>query len=180
MRNLAEIIVQSGFAVTTLDLCNMKLWNGQHRQNALEMIATARHWGIDRVVYAGFSAGALAALGAAARDSNTQGLLLLDFVDRAPIGERALSTLSAPVYALNGEPAPCNAHGRGMQLFTTGITVEKIPGASHCAFESPSDTVCRLLCRANNTIDEQARKDINRRVVDSIIRLEITGSFTSN
>lgn len=152
MRGLAEAIAAAGLPVATLDLCNMRPWAGRHQQNGLDMIALARHLqaevgGRERV-YAGFSAGGLAALVAARHDRQALGVVTLDLVDAQGIGQRAARQLERPLLGLAGAPTNCNARGNAEALFAEREQARllRIPQAGHCDFEAPTDALCEWLC----------------------------------
>lgn len=152
MAGLAEAIAEAGIPAATLDFCNMRFWDGRHQQNGLDMIAVAAHLGaqleVERVVYSGFSAGALAALVAARNDPRALGAVTLDLVDTQGIGQRAVANLDKPVLGLAGEATNCNARDNGRAVFAASpaTTLQRIPGAGHCDFEAPTDGLCELVC----------------------------------
>ncbi|MCF7983394.1 MAG: alpha/beta hydrolase [Thiohalocapsa sp.] len=150
MQALAAAIAREGVDVVTLDFCNTRPWNGRHVQNARDMQALARALEARRVVYAGFSAGALSALVAARLDPSAIGVVALDLVDTGDIGVRAADGLDKPVLALAGEPTNCNARDNARAVYAAagGARVLRIPGAGHCDFEGPTDGLCELLCEA--------------------------------
>jgi len=139
MVGLSSALAASGVPVITLDLCNMRLWNGHHERNALDMRSLANELGVqDDIIYAGFSAGALAAVLAA--DNDTRAILALDPVDQEAMAVQAIRNLSTPLIGFSGPPSSCNANGNAEPLFTARSeqylsrnTV--LPAASHCSFE---------------------------------------------
>jgi hypothetical protein len=148
MQGLAAALAADGMQVATLDFCNQKPWAGRHVQNSRDMLALARHLGAERVVYAGFSAGGLAALLAGRADANSIGILTLDLVDAGGLGLGAARQLDKPLVALVGQPTNCNANGNAARVYatTTQARVASIAGAGHCDFESPTDGLCKLVC----------------------------------
>ena len=148
MTDLAVALAVDGVPVVTLDFCNMRPWNGRHVQNADDMIRVARALDAERIVYAGFSAGALAALVAGRNDPKAIGIVTLDLVDAQGIGRRAATGLDKPLFGLVGEPTNCNAgdNARGVFALSETARLRRIAGAGHCDFESPTDSLCRLLC----------------------------------
>jgi dienelactone hydrolase len=148
MQDLAAALAADGMQVATLDFCNQKPWAGRHVQNSRDMLALARHLGAKRVVYAGFSAGGLAALLAGRADANSIGILTLDLVDAGGLGLGAARQLDKPLVALVGQPTNCNANGNAARVYatTTQARVASIAGAGHCDFESPTDGLCKLVC----------------------------------
>ena len=114
------------------------------------MVRLAQHLGARRVVYGGFSAGALAALVAGHRDPQALGVIALDLVDAGGLGLRLAAGFDKPLIGLMGEPSPCNAGARGLQVLKASRRgrAETVPGAGHCDFESPTDGWCELVCGA--------------------------------
>lgn len=192
MSGLAEAIAADGIPAATLDFCNMRPWDGRHEQNGLDMIALARHLGAapdagadgaepgaaqaqgERVIYAGFSAGALAALVAARNDPSALGVVTLDLVDAQGIGRRAAGGLDKPLIGLVGEPSNCNANdnARGVFAVTGQARRVEIAGASHCDFEAPTDALCELLCadpdRAGPERTAQLREQIQAQALNAV------------
>lgn len=151
MTGLAVHLARQGIPTVTVDLCNMRPWDGAHRQNGADMRLLARAVGVPQVLYAGYSAGGLAALIAASVDPDALGVLALDLVDRSELGVRAVADLGRPIYALVGEPGRCNAQNNGLAVFAraTQVQIRQVAGATHCDFEAPTDVLCRLLCESN-------------------------------
>ena len=148
MRTLAATLAGSGALVATLDFCNASPWDGSHAQNGLDMIRLARALDAKRVVYAGFSAGGLAAVIAGRVDPKAIGVVTLDLVETQGLGVRAAKGLDIPLLALAGEPTNCNALDNGRAVFaaTDWARVQRIVGAGHCDFEAPTDRLCELVC----------------------------------
>ncbi len=148
MDGLARALAESGIPTVALDLCNMKPWDGAHRRNAEDMRAVARRLAGPAPVYAGFSAGGLAALLAARADPAARGVLTLDLVDLDGLGEQAARGYKGPIIGLVGEASGCNAGNNGLPVFAAAPQAElvRVEGATHCDFESPSDGLCRLAC----------------------------------
>ncbi len=165
MASLASALANAGFRSVTLDFCNMQPWNGHHRQNARDMQALADHLFVEHPLYTGFSAGALAATLAAAADSKTAGVLLLDPVDQDHLGARAVSELQVPVEVLLGEPAACNAfqQARTGLIQADDVRLTTIAGASHCEFEAPSNWLCEVFCGDRRSVagaDDRQRQGV--------------------
>jgi len=173
--DLATTLAQAGYRAITLDFCNMRPWNGHHRRNADELLGLAAREGLPgRNVYAGFSAGALAALLAGADDPEALGVLTLDLVDQAGLGLAAANALAVPLRGLAGPDSACNANGNGRAAFLAkGASLQRIDGASHCEFESPTNWLCELACgdetplprdaQARNEAPDDARSDARQR-----------------
>lgn len=162
MTDLARALADAGVATATLDYCNSRLWDGRHFRNGLDMIRLADALGAERVVYAGFSAGGLAALVAGRNDPRTLGVIALDLVDAGRLGEGMAAGLDRPLIGLVGDPSPCNADNNGLAVYaaTARARVEWVEGAEHCDFESPSDWLCRLVCRRDTPEPSPTRRDI--------------------
>ncbi|MCG6896731.1 MAG: alpha/beta hydrolase [Thiocapsa sp.] len=162
MVDLARALADTGVATVTLDYCNSRLWDGRHFRNGLDMIRLADALGAERVVYAGFSAGGLAALVAGRNDPRTLGVVALDLVDADRLGERMAAGLDPPLIGLVGDPSPCNADNNGLAVYsaTDRAMVERVEGAEHCDFESPSDWLCRLVCKRETPPRRSPRRDI--------------------
>jgi dienelactone hydrolase len=131
------------------------------------MMTLARHLGARRVVYAGFSAGGLAAVLAAVEDPAALGVLALDLVDQGGLGVRAAARLDKPLVGLMGDPSACNARGNGMAVLAAGprARVERIAGAGHCDFESPTDWLCEQVCGARKTGEDAPGEQILKAAV---------------
>jgi hypothetical protein len=152
MAELAKAIAKTGIPTATIGFCNMRPWNGRHEQNSDDMIALASHLapkvGARASLYAGFSAGGLAALIACRNDPHSLGVVTLDLVDAQNLGKRAAVDLRKPLVGLMGEPTNCNAQGNGQAVFdaSPGSMLHRIVGAAHCDFEAPTDRLCELVC----------------------------------
>ncbi|ESQ14038.1 MAG: hypothetical protein N838_00655 [Thiohalocapsa sp. PB-PSB1] len=148
MQALAEAIAASGIPVVTLDFCNSRIWNGRHAQNGLDMVALAHALDAKRVIYAGFSAGGLAAVIAGRADAKAIGIITLDLVETQGLGIRAAAGIDKPLLAIAGEPTNCNALGNGQAVFaaTENARIQRIESAGHCDFEAPTDVLCELIC----------------------------------
>jgi hypothetical protein len=162
MVDLARALADAGIPVVTLDYCNSRFWDGRHFRNGLDMIRVADALGAEGVVYAGFSAGGLAAVVAGRNDPRTIGVVALDLVDANRLGETMASGLDRPLVGLLGDPSPCNAENNGLAVFSASdrASVEWVEGADHCDFESPSDWLCRILCQREQPKPVSPRRDI--------------------
>lgn len=147
MAGLAEHVAGWGLEVVTVDLRYSRPWRADHAKNAEDMIAVARHLKAKKVIYAGFSAGGLSALLAAAADPTALGCCGLDPVDDGS-GVKAAASLAVPLHGLVGEASSCNANGNGLKLFAAAknARVLRVDDASHCHFEFPMDALCALVC----------------------------------
>ena len=148
MRGWAQYWAELGVPSIILDFCNATLINGHHQRNAVDMRALAEKLGLDKVVYAGFSAGGLAAYLAALDDPAAAAYLGLDSVDSGDLAREAPRQLTVPALFLVGEPSMCNGHGNFNPVFERWpkYTVMSVPQATHCQFETPYDKRCAWLC----------------------------------
>jgi len=149
MRGWAEAIAARGLVAVTIDLCASSSPQGRHADDASDLVALRRELGIDDVVYAGVSAGGLAALIAASQDASaTRAVLLLDPTNAGGQARRAASRVDVPVAALVSRPQPCNAWRNidGALRTLDDATIVAMPHASHCDFEWPTDRLCRIAC----------------------------------
>ena len=110
--------------------------------------ALADRLNLDRIVYAGFSAGGLAAYLAALDDPAAVAYLGLDSVDSGDLAREAHRQLTVPALFLVGKPSMCNAHGNFSPVFERwpNYTVKPVPRATHCHFELPFNKRCARLC----------------------------------
>lgn len=165
LRGLALAIAATGVTTLSLDFCRDRPWETNHFRKALDMMRLADTQGARGVVYAGFSAGALAALIAGRNDPRTIGVVALDLVDAQGLGVMMARGLDRPLIGLVGEPSSCNAYNNGLAVFaaSTRSRVQRFDGADHCDFESPTDWRCRLVCQeASASRQASTRRDIVR------------------
>ncbi|WPL17832.1 putative dienelactone hydrolase [Thiorhodovibrio winogradskyi] len=175
MQGLAMALAEAGFPVATLNSRHDSPISGGHVAHGRDMIALARELGTERVIYAGFSAGGLAALLAASSDPKASGLLTLDLVDSQGLGRQAAKSLGVPLIALTGAPSNCNANNNTSPIYqsASAISLTRIPQASHCDFEAPSDWLCRLVCQQpSRQTKEQAEPS---RLQQDIIQSAVAG-----
>lgn len=174
MVDLAEALAETGIPTVTLDFCNTRFWDGRHFRNGLDMVRVADVLEAQRVVYAGFSAGGLAALVAGRNDPRSIGVVALDLVDAGQLGEGMAAGLDRPLIGLVGDPSPCNASNNGLAVFaaTDQAVVERVAGAEHCDFESPTDWLCRWICKRDEPAGEwSTRRDIIEAATSAIASL---------
>ena len=148
MRGWSQYWAKLGIPSVLLDFCNATLINGHHQRNADDMRALADKLELERVVYAGFSAGGLAAYLAALDDPGAVAYLGLDSVDSGKLAREAPRQLTVPVLFLVGKPSMCNARGNFSPVFERWpeYTVTHVPRATHCHFEIPYNKRCAWLC----------------------------------
>ena len=104
-----------------------------------------------RRAVAGFSAGGLAAILAAAGDSSIDVVVGLDPVDNNSQGLNVAASIQAPVIFVRAEPHQCNENGNAAAMFaklTAPRMSLKVTDATHCDGEAPSGALCSLFCGA--------------------------------
>jgi dienelactone hydrolase len=148
MAQLARHLASWGIPVVAVEFCNSKLWAGNHDLNGADMVAVARQLKADRIIYAGFSAGGLAALAAAGSDKNTIAIFGLDLVDNRGLGKKIAPDLTIPLYGLIAAPSICNADNNGLESYKAAFDsrVIEVEDATHCHFEFPIDGKCSIAC----------------------------------
>jgi len=149
MRGWAEHLASHGVATAVVSFCNSTPFAGRHERNAVDLraVVDAVRPAGGAVLYAGFSAGGLAALLAAAADPHAIALLALDAVDSGGLAGLAAG-LTVPALFLAAEPSPCNAHGNMLPL-AAGLPaahIVPVPNATHCHFEDPYAVPCERIC----------------------------------
>jgi dienelactone hydrolase len=147
MRGWAEHFASHGVRSVVVSFCASTPFAGRHDRNALDLRAVADAVaGSGPVLYAGFSAGGLSALLAAADDERAVAYLGLDAVDGR--GDRVTRTFSGPALFLAAEPSSCNAQGSMLDVATRLERADliRIPYATHCHFEEPYAPLCERLC----------------------------------
>jgi dienelactone hydrolase len=147
MEHLAKAFAEHGFETACIKLRRSKPWNGNHTENARDMIALRKALGWEYVNYAGFSAGGLSALLAAAEDPACVKLLLLDPVDHGALGLEAAPKVRVPALAILGRPGAGNANRNASAMLDAlphGETIE-LAEATHCDFEARPSALCHLL-----------------------------------
>jgi pimeloyl-ACP methyl ester carboxylesterase len=148
MRGWAARWASFGVPVTIMSLRNSTLLGGRHDRNAADILALARSLHRGPVLYAGFSAGGLAAYLASIQDPRAVAYLGLDPVDAGDLARSSGVRFGVPALLLLAEPSSCNARGNFLQAIPNGgqIAVLRVLGATHCHFEDPYDAACGVLC----------------------------------
>ena len=176
MTGWAEHLSSWGVEVLLPTLCHYNVFAGvDHEMNGQNMIELASHHGATEIVYAGHSAGGLAAIIAASQDNSAIGLLGLDVTDTegslplSPsipefLGQNYAGNVECPAFSMFGEASSCNADNNGIDLFQmmSNSRSIKVIGADHCDFESPTNFICELNCQNNSAevSDEEIRSTI--------------------
>jgi pimeloyl-ACP methyl ester carboxylesterase len=147
MDYIAESLADIGIETACIKLKRSTPWNGNHAENARDMIALRESLGWKNVTYAGFSAGGLSALIAASEDPACTKLLLFDPVDHASLGRVAAAKIRIPTLAILGKPGPGNANRNATAMLAVlpGCRIVEIPAATHCDFEARPSALCHRL-----------------------------------
>jgi dienelactone hydrolase len=147
LRGIAKHLASWGLAAVTLDFCHSKPWRNDHIKNGADMVALRRHLRFQNAIYAGFSAGGLAATIAATVDDKAVAMFGLDPVDWHQQGVKTAPGLSIPCFGLVGESSFINARNNGVAIFQNAAhsRVLKVKEADHCHFEFPTDPLCNLV-----------------------------------
>src|SRR5688500_16536847 len=178
MSGWADEIARNGLTAVTVDLCASSTLNGRHTDNGTDMVELRRKLGIASVIYVGVSAGGLAALIAASLDPEaTRGLLLLDPTNAGPYTRDAARRVRSPVAALVARPQLCNAWRNidpALQALPDA-TIVRVDGASHCDFEWPTDTFCRVACISTGSSERHRRaegriRDVGLSFIEALAR----------
>jgi pimeloyl-ACP methyl ester carboxylesterase len=168
MRGWAEATASYGVRAVAVSTCASTPIDGRHDANAsdLRRVASAVAGENAPVAYAGFSAGGLASLLAAAGDPRATGLLGLDAVDASNLASAA-TDLAVPSTFLAGAPHPCNAEGNMLPVARAidGATVVTIPFATHGDFERPTDPTVDRLC---GSLEPRAERERIRTAIRSL------------
>lgn len=173
MAGHAEALAKDGFWAVAPDL--PYFLSSENNALALRDLVAALSRGaagkpISRFVLVGFSAGGLSAL-LAARAPGVVGYIGLDPVDRPNgVGLAAARRLMIPTYLLRGQASACNASSIAepwVKALPSLVLDRQLPEASHCDFESPTDTLCRRACgdtdpRRQATVLEFLRKALQQ------------------
>ena len=144
MDHLAKWLADGGIETACIKLKRSTPFNGNHAENARDLIALRQALRWKTVSYAGFSAGGLSALIAASEDEACRKLLLLDPVDQGSLGKDAASKIRIPSLAILGQPGPANANRNASVMIAAipGCRIIEIPEATHCDFEARPSTLC--------------------------------------
>jgi len=152
MRGWAAHWASHGVPVTVMSLRNSTWFNGRHERNAADLSLLARRLHDGPVLYAGYSAGGLAAflasIGEAGPGGRTVAYLGLDAVDSGGLAAAGRPDFSVPALFLLAEPSSCNARGNILEAIPErpDVRVQRVRHATHCHFEYPTDGACEALC----------------------------------
>ena len=174
MRGWAMRWSELGISVVIPSLCRSSWFKGRHNQNADDLRALREQLEIDKVIYAGFSAGGLAAYLAALEDPATVAYLGLDPVDSGKLGINSDKSLTVPALVLFAKPSACNGRNNFLPVIEqleTGDLV-RFDKATHCHFELPYDRKCSLACgRSDKDATADRQDEIRERVNAWLVQL---------
>jgi len=157
MAGWAEHWASWGVRVITPNLCHATILDTDHPQNGDDLRALVDALALGPVIYAGYSAGGLAAVLAAAEDDQAVALVGLDMVDADGLGAAAAAGVIAPTFGVIGEPSQCNTTNNGLGVLqSAGGQVLRVTEADHCDFQSPADFLCGLTCTGTNAQFDEA------------------------
>ncbi len=137
-----------GLDVVTPDLCQSGILDLDQEQNALDMVELVASLAVEEVLYAGHSAGGLAAFVATGVDPIAVGMLGLDPTEWLGLGGEYAALVEVPAYGILGDPGPCNLSNNFLDLYDElgeGRAL-RLTEADHCDFERPTDWVCTVPC----------------------------------
>ncbi len=176
----AEHWASWGLTVAVPALCHASAFDTDHAANGEELALLAGMVQPGPVLYAGHSAGGLAAALATLEDSDAVGMVGLDPVDALNLGTGALPAATVPMLGLVGEPSLCNASANGEALIEAapdGVAL-RITEADHCDFESPTDVLCQVACPGTNTAFSDAEIASAVRGLSTAALLDMGGLIT--
>jgi len=182
MYGLAEHYASWGVEVIVPNLCHSSFLDANHEQNGLDMVELAQQYGATNVIYAGQSAGGLAALVAASQDSNTLGVIGLDATDTEDtIGLTYATAVQVPTYALLGEPSMCNSDNNGLSMFelVSNVNIMRVTSSDHCDYENPTDWMCTTFCLNQSTSFDDVEIAPAIMFLSTAAMLKIVGTNTS-
>jgi pimeloyl-ACP methyl ester carboxylesterase len=179
MRGWAALWASWGVPVIIMSFCASTPFAGNHDVNAADMRTLTRRFGTGPVVYAGFSAGALAAFLAAGEDPQAVAFLGLDAVDSGGLAAPAARAFRLPALFLAGEPSDCNAGNNFLPAVprSAGIGVLRIRFARHGHFENPYDPGLEGICGAVTPPEAAADIMTGIRALATAWVLERTGAL---
>ena len=178
MRGWARLWASRGVPTVIMSFCNSTPFAGNHDRNAEDMRALAERLHDGPILYAGFSAGALAALIAASADPRAVAYLGLDPADRDGLAAPAASRLAVPAFVLLCEPSSCNSEGNILPAIPArpGIGIARVLHTVHCMFEDPSDGACNAVCGSVEPPQQSAESIAAIRALATAWVLECTGA----
>ncbi len=163
MTGWAEHWASWGVAVAVPDLCHSSIFDSDAALNGSDMAELGEHLaGGLPIVYAGHSAGGLAALLAPANSPHAVAVLGFDPVDDIlGSGLAAAPDVDIPVAGIYAEDETCNAFGNGLDAFGAAPShrLLRAVGTDHCDYTNPYESLCDIAC-ANGTADPEVTVDV--------------------
>lgn len=150
MRGWAQHWASHGVPVTVMSLCNSSPLSGRHDRDAMDITLLADELHEGPRIYAGFSAGGLAAFLAAAADDRATGYLGLDAVDSKALAREPDLFGAHMSLLLFAEPSACNAQNNMLDAAAAargGLRL-RVRNTTHCHYEYPYDKRCEIVCGA--------------------------------
>lgn len=153
MAGLAEHVASFGVRVVTPNFCHSSFLDTDHQQNGFDAAALATQLADgDGIVFAGHSAGGLAAVVAASASQDSVAVLGLDTVDANDLASGTSASLTIPIFGIVGEPDSCNSNGNGIAMLGGAMHYGvRMVGANHCDFEDPTTGTCTGFCGAQTS-----------------------------
>lgn len=146
-RLAADHLASYGVAVVAPTSCQASVLDLDQAQNGLDAIELAHSLTSGPILYAGHSAGGLAAFYAASQDATALAFFGLDPTEWNNIATNAASQVTVPTFAAIGSSGVCNVDNNFVPILESlGGRALRITEADHCDFENPTDWVCTLAC----------------------------------
>jgi pimeloyl-ACP methyl ester carboxylesterase len=179
MRGWAARWASFGVPTTVLSFCNTTPFAGRHDRNAEDMVALARALHDGPVLYAGFSAGGLAAYLAACEDPRTTAYLGLDAADNGGMALAKKADFRVPALFLMGEPSACNAKNNMIPTIPAreGVRALRLRNAVHGHFQDPYDPLPESVCGRVVPLEAAQRIMADIRSLATAWVLEATGAM---
>lgn len=156
-----------GLSVAAPDLCHSTVLDLDQEQNGLDMVDLADDLSAGPVIYAGHSAGGLAALVATAADADAVAMLGHDPTEWMGIAADVSSEIDVPAYGLIALPGLCNALNNIVPIYASlaqGRAL-RVVESGHCDYSNPDDCLaCNTLC-GNGTNNQFTDEEILRTIL---------------
>ncbi|MFV8752162.1 hypothetical protein ACNOYE_16565 [Nannocystaceae bacterium ST9] len=147
MAATAEHIASWGVKVYAVPLCTNS-FQIDHQLNGEAIALLGQALEPAGPVYAGFSAGGLAAWVAAANDPATVGYVGLDAVDNGGLAGMFAADLAAPIHGVVAEPGQCNTNNNFLPVYDgkPSAPVIRVVDAQHFDFETDACELADFGC----------------------------------
>ena len=179
MRGWAARWASFGVPTAVLSFCNTTVFAGRHDRNAEDMVALARALHDGPVLYAGFSAGGLAAYLASGSDPRASACLGLDAADSGGLALAKKADFRVPALFLMGEPSACNAKNNMIAAIPAreGVRALRLRNAVHGHFQDPYDPLPESVCGKVVPLEAAQRIMADIRSLATAWVLEATGAM---